>query len=404
MSKVRYTLEGNIAVEKLIANIIEEVKVSLEPHLPKGHWTSLLLIGGYGRGEGGAETLTDGTQRPHNNLDLLLITRGLSNDERVELKAKLDSILGKLAYKHSVGMDLGMIDETKLRHSPAMVMWYDARFGHKTLLGNADLLLSLTRFTRELIPYWDIRNLMVNRGTLLVINEMIFAKGIKNEDEYRTVVKHIVKAIIGYGDALLFSNDQYHWSYAQKRKRMQQMPTVCGRFKALYDEAITFRFNPDYTRFVNRDLKQWQTDLYCQLQEIHLAVERQRLRKPGLTWDGYIESALATSLHPKEKGWLRQGYRLVRGTPVVTPRSLSLQASLGLRAGGPQEAIAATFPTALYTLPEVRERSLASELLGSVSLSQESLRLAYLRTWRTHGDINFATVVQKLGLNLEEAS
>ena len=398
----RYTLEGGPTVEALLQQIIADVRAALEPLLPKDRWTSLLLIGGYGRGEGGVETLPDGTERPHNNLDFLLVTRQLSGGEASTLKARLDETLATLASKHSLGLDLGMIDEAKLRRSPSLVMWYDARFGHKTILGDPQLMPSLTQFSLESVPFWDIRSLLVNRGTLFVINDMLLERGLESETERRTVVKHAVKGIIGYGDALLFAHGQYDWSYAEKRRRMQQSPAVPERFKALYEEAIAFRFRPDYSRFAHRDLKLWQLDLRCQLSDVHLNVERQRLSKPSLCWDGYIETALSANLRPERQSLLRQGARLVRGSAIPAPASLSLAAALGVRMGGPREVLSATFPAVAYTLPELRERGLARELLGSADLSPAALRRAYLRTWRTHGDINFATVVQKLGLTLEE--
>ncbi len=398
----RYTLGGGSAVEALLAQIIADVRIALEPLLPKGRWTSLLLIGGYGRGEGGVETLSDGTQRPHNNLDFLLITRSLSSHEAGALKTQLDSALATLAAKHHLGLDLGMIDEAKLRRSPSLVMWYDARFGHKTILGDAQLMPSLTQFSLERVPFWDIRNLLVNRGTLLLINDMLIERGLTTEDERRTVVKHAVKAIIGYGDALLFAHDQYDWSYAEKRRRMQQSSKVPERFKAIYEEAIAFRFQPDYSRFAHRDLKLWQADLLGQLRQVHLTVERLRLGLPALTWEGYTEAALAANLRTPSQSRLRQGIRLLKSGGISTPPSLPFPASLGMRLGGAPEVMAATFPTTAYFLSEFRERSLARALLVSADLTSPALRRAYLRTWRNYGDINFATVVQKLGLNLEE--
>lgn len=348
------------------------------------------------------ETLLDGTQRPHNNLDFLLITRGLSGSDATHLKTQLDAALAVLATQYALGLDLGMIDEAKLRRSPALVMWYDARFGHKTVLGDAGLMPLLTQFSLEKVPASDIRNLLINRGTLLVINELLLERELSSEAERRTVVKHAVKAIIGYGDALLYSQGQYDWSYAEKRKRMQQSSRIPERFKALYEEAIAFRFQPDYTRFAQRDLKLWQIDLRCQLSEVHLHVERQRLEKPMVSWEGYIETALASAARVQPQDLLRQSVRFLRGSAREIPASLSMTTALGLRMGGTQEALAATFPSVAYAAPDMRERSLARELLGGADLTHSALRRAYLRTWRSYGDLNFATVVQKLGLSLEE--
>ena len=115
-----------------------------------------------------------------------------------------------------------------------------------------------------------------------------------------------------------------------------------------------------------------------------------------------VEAALAANLRTPSQSRLRQGVRLLKGGGITAPASLALSSALGVRLGGAPEVMAATFPTIAYLLSETRERSLARELLVSSYLTPPALRRAYLRTWRTHGDINFATVVQKLGLTLEE--
>lgn len=404
MNNPRFTLEGGAALEALLQKLTTDVGATLQPLLPPNCWRSLLLIGGYGRGEGGVETLDNGSQRPHNNLDFLLVTHGLSRQASIALKSTLDAALLDLSQRSAVGLDLGMIDEAKLRRSPCLVMWYDARFGHKTVLGDATLFSSLTRFTPQAIPAWDIRNLLVNRGTLLVINDLLLERGVLTETERRTVIKHAIKGVIGCGDALLYAEGNYHWSYAEKRRRMESSQLASPRFKELYAEAIAFRFAPSYEPFVDRDLKLWQDDLRHQINRVHLQFERHRLRQPQLRWEGYIEASLSAALRPQREELLRQGARLLRSRLRLAPRSLSLSAALGLRMGGAREVLSVTFPTVAYKLPERRERRLTVSLLGGADLSLSALRRAYLRAWRAHGDINFATVVQKLGLSLEEAS
>jgi hypothetical protein len=76
MSMTRYTARGGAEVEARIRVLIGEVGEAVTAAVEPRHLRALLLIGGYGRGEGGVE-VREGVEHPHNNLDFLLVTRGV---------------------------------------------------------------------------------------------------------------------------------------------------------------------------------------------------------------------------------------------------------------------------------------------------------------------------------------
>ncbi|MBN8471337.1 hypothetical protein JYJ95_32945 [Corallococcus exiguus] len=394
----RFTLKGSPEVEARISQVVAEAAAIVHGHVRPDELRTLALIGGYGRGEGGVER-RDGVERPHNNLDFLLV---LERAPREGLKARLDLALEPLRERHGLGLDLGVTTVRALRRSPCQVIWYDMRFGHKTVAGDASFLPGLEHFTREAIPPDDVRNLAVNRGTLLIINQVLRDQGAPDEDARRTIIRHTAKAIIGYGDALLYFLGAYDWSYAEKRRRMALRHDVPAAFRKLYDEASAFRLEPDYARFAPCELGPWMDEGRARLAEVHLTCEAARLSVPGLRWSGYAERALKHSLkegglHPKV--WLRRVRNGVRFQPKASPE-LGLRARLGLRLGGPRGVLAAAFPFVAFEVGEPRDAEFARQLLGAANREPAALRRAYLRYWGESGDPNFAHVARKLGLRL----
>jgi hypothetical protein len=394
----RFTLRGSAAVEARIGAMVREAAILIHGKVPPDTLRTLALMGGYGRGEGGVET-RDGVERPHNNLDFLLV---LERPPREGLRAELDSALEPLRERHGLGMDLGITTVRSLRNSPCMVIWYDMRFGHKTVAGDASFLAGLDHFTRESIPPDDVRNLAVNRGTLLVINEVLRDQGPLDEQARRVIIRHTAKAIIGYGDALLFFLGAYDWSYVEKRRRMTWQRDVPDGFRQLYDQASAFRLEPDYTRFAPPELGPWMDEVRARLADVHLACEAARLSVAGLTWSEYVERALTHSLGEgglQPKAWARRVRNVVRFRPRI-PTELGLGARLGLRFGGPRGVLAAAFPFVAFEVGGARGAGFARQVLGAASGSPADLRRAYLRCWGETGDPNFAHAARKLGLRI----
>jgi hypothetical protein len=397
----RFTLYGGDAVERKIGALVVEAGKAIEDMLPPESIRALVLIGGYGRGEGGVESQGE-EETPHNNLDFLLILNDDASSPSDRIKERLNNKLHRLGRFHGIGMDLGIVTTGYLKHAVCLVMWHDMRFGHKTILGDAEFVPSLTQFTPERIEAADIRNLLVNRGTLLLINQMLLEAGPLSEEGVRTVVRHAMKAIIGYGDALLFSKGAYHWSYAEKQIRMAAHQEIPAAFRALYDEAIEFRFRPDYAPYLCLDLGAWMRTLVSVLEPVHLACEADRLNAPALTWDGYTNLTFRHTLHEGRftlRNVARKSLRMLQSLPPLPKADLLTR--LGYRCGGWRGALPALFPVILYGLPLPSDQDRAQKLLKADNTTQADLRRAYLRSWATYGDTNFHAVVQKLGLSLE---
>ena len=398
----RFTARGGEAVEADVRGLVGRIAEKAQEALVPGQFRALVMLGGYGRGEGGVE-VAGGGEKPHNNLDFLLITRGLGAGEMARLKGELDDRLVPMGHREGIGIDLGVIDADKLRRSPCLVMWYDMRWGHKTILGDADFVPSLERFSLERVLDWDVRNLMVNRGTLFLFNDLLLDHGGLDLERRRLIVKHAVKGVIGYGDALLFFLGDYDWSYAEKQRRMRRRDDVPEDFRRLYDEAVEFRFRPRYDAYLERDPGEWMAEWRRDLAAVHLRCEAARLGAPGLDWANYAETAFGRAF--VEGGWAprslaKKGLNLLRAAPA--PAGLGGRAALGYRCGGEHGLFPLVFPAIAYGLEDPGYRELARDSLGAASTALPDLRRAYMRLWGRVSDINFPTVLRKLGISLED--
>jgi len=395
----RFTFDGSDQVEARTAEVVREVARRVERAIDPRDLEALVLIGGYGRGEGGVEVV-DGVERPHNNLDFLLVSR---RGDGAAMRARLGESLAEVARQHGIGVDLGVVSASMLRRSPCRIMWYDMRFGHKTVLGDEAFVPSLQRFTVDRILPSDARDLLTNRGTLLVINDLLLARGALPEQDRKLVVKHVVKAIIGYGDAWLCFAGDYHWSYVEKRARMKARRDVDEAFRALYDEALAFRFRPAYDTWLARDLAPWVAGVKRQLSVVHRRVEERRLGRSFSRWDDYLALALP---HELWDGW--RSPRALAGKaknllhPVWRVHGLDLRARAGLAVAGRRGSLPLVFPAVAYedVGPLLRER--AAEILEARDASREALARAYLRRWGIVGDTNFGAVLARHQIDLSE--
>lgn len=401
----RYTLHGSPTLEQRLRSLVAEIADRVSDVVPSSNYRSLVLLGGYGRGEGGVE-VRGGEERPHNNLDFLLITSGLRQNRQLALRRQVDDALEPLREVSGMGIDFSTINEAKLQRSPCLVMWYDMRFGHRTILGDDQFVPGLEQFTADKVPAWDILNLLVNRGTLLVINDWLLAhRSVVSPLERRTIIRHIMKAIIGYGDALLYFCDRYHWSYAEKQRRMATTWEAPQAFRSLYEEAIAFRFQPDYARYADRDLIRWRDDLRETLASVHLQCEETRLRQRALDWSEYLVAALTHALwrdSRSPRALAKMAVNLLRGPRCQVPGSLA--ATLGARASGMRGLLPILFPVIAYELDCPALRAVTCQALGATNDSPQELRRGYLRAWGRCGDDNFASFLHAHGLSLEPDS
>jgi glycosyltransferase involved in cell wall biosynthesis len=386
----RYTLYGGDEVENLIGQIIEEVKIVVTQCFSSQQYRSVLLIGGYGKGEGGVISRS-GKEWPHNNLDLAVISRHLSKDKRKAMKAVLDRALLPITEKYQIGFDTSLIPESAMQSSMPTLLWHELYEGHKLLLGDPKFVRSLPLGDLNAVPTREFQALMANRGSLLIINDWLLNKnGLVPEHHRHIAVKHIMKTIIGFGDAWLYFLGDYHWSYCERLKRVRQQSLIPEGFKELYEQAAEFRFKPNYAAYENVNLFELMAQVRSQLAEAFLAIERLRLGLPELSAEDVVEQSLRNVWWQKRNGirdWMKSWTGFLR--PVRRLVGLSWASKIAFLRLGSRERLLTLFPLVAFGWGNEAMKMQASGYLKSRSTQPEDLAEAYLQLWGSWGDINF---------------
>lgn len=395
---LRYTRYGSADVERRLARTMANAAFLVRKHFSPDERRALLLIGGYGRGEGGV-LLLNGEERPHNNIDFLLVASTTNALRTKTLKKRLDEILESIVREEQIGIDTGVMSELALRKAPRRIIFFDLRWGHRTLLGDASLVPSLPLFSSRHLEIDDVHNLLVNRASLLTINDAMIDRGFIADVHARFIIKHLMKAIIGHGDALLYTQGRYHPSYLEKQRRMRISPNIVSGFAELYDIATEFRFAPDYARYTGNTLGPFATHVRETLSRAHLEFERFRSGNAHCSFDGHAARVLDNR---QESKFIDQYIKTL--TAPWKPRSslrpmpgLSPKLTRALHEAHPRARLAAALPAILYETTD-EERQIVQSILGASANTPRALRNAYLHLWSQYGDPNFHTTAKRLGL------
>jgi hypothetical protein len=396
---LRFTRYGSPSVEQRIGKTMARAADLVAKHFDRHECRALVLMGGYGRGEGGV-IQECGEERPHNNLDFLLVTSPLQALQKKTLKKRLDDIFAPIVREERLGIDTGVISDYELRIAPPRVIWFDLRWGHRTILGDAAMIPSLAPVSAREIEIDDVHQLLVNRASLLVINDAIIERGIISDVHAQFMIKHLMKAIIGHGDALLFARGRYHASYLEKQRRMRECPDIVPGLAALYDIAAEFRFAPDYARYEGSNLAEFIARVRDVLSQAHLEFERFRTNNPHCTFDGHAERVLydqqtERSLFERSKRLAKSwsSWRTYRAPKLALPPKLAL----AVRNAQPCVLLRAALPAVLYETSD-EQQQIAQTILGATACTPRALRDAYLHHWSRFGDPNFVTTAKRLGL------
>jgi hypothetical protein len=383
---------GSPALEQQINLMLQGLRAKIDQQFGTDAYETIVITGGYGRGEGGVDW-SSGQEILHNNLDLVWVTPGHNPEREQRIQRFLQHWSHEFQAQEGVQLDSFIIDAPRLRRLPCLVMLYDMREGHRVLAGPPDRLRTLIPYGVDDILPGDVRNLLINRGVLLLINDFLLRRGQPSPALRRQMIRHIIKATIGLGDALLFMRGEYHWSYQEKQRRMDLAVDIPSRLRKHYYQAASFRFAPDYRAYDDTDIAAWNQELLDLFQHFHLQFEQWRL-KQVFDWEGYPTRAF-------EFAWQEDiGYR---GMPLrklkhllqnqSRSRELSLCGNMGLRMLDNASLLALLFPVVAYQLNNPSYITLAQTQLNA--RPGETLLSTYLRTWGAYLDSGLLPRLEK---------
>ncbi|NQY52277.1 MAG: hypothetical protein HRT42_01785 [Campylobacteraceae bacterium] len=384
----KLSFKGSPHFEEKMTSLLNDISSDIENVIDLKSYTCVILIGGYGRGEGGVIKINN-IEFPHNNLDFLIVSKNIGKTKKIQLKNNINSIITTHCKRVNIDFDLSIICEFTLKICEPLVITYDMKYGHKVINGDFSFFTRMKRFDIENIPNWDIRNLMVNRGTLLIINDLILAKKNRTIKDLKTIIKHCVKAIIGYGDALLYYYGDYHYSYVEKKIRMSKQNNVDDTFKKMYNDAMDFRFEPNYEKYLQLDLITFQNSVKDIVKQIHLTCESISLGKKDIKWKSYFETALSNSFLDtlNIKMILKNIPNLFLPNHFI--KDLTLKNKLRAKILGKRGVLPLLFPYVAFGMQD-KNIELLNSFFNIKTTDKTVLKQQYLLYWRKYINNNFS--------------
>ena len=266
----------------------------VEDAISKNHFEALVLMGGYGRGEGGY-CMKAGKPSPYNDYDYFVIVNNMSRKEAQALQHHLKDLAHRLSVIVDVEVDLAVLRSETLANAPFSLMNAEMKLGHRVVAGNEHVLDSMPSMPFDKLALGEFTRLMNNRGALLLMNSRMLASNKHlDEQERETYFKYLFKAVLACGDAYLASDGAYHPSYAEKRKRMATLGNLPEQgFIDLYEQAVEQKFQPDTDLFMDENLEDWQRNITDQWLKAFAILEAHRTRNPIRSWKDYALPGLS---------------------------------------------------------------------------------------------------------------
>jgi hypothetical protein len=305
-NRERYTLDGDAAVEARIADDQSRIAEAVTRLVPSSVFRGLVLMGGYGRGEGGY-VRRDGRPEPYNDYDYFVVVRGLGRKGRKALEHALADRAKTLENEVGVEVDFALLREERLRKAEYSLMNAEMLWGHRVVAGDSAVLGSMPSMPFSGLPLGEFTRLMLNRGALLLMNRQRLGVGASLEAAAREVFfKYLFKAILACGDARLAGLGRYHPSYVVKLERLRRSDWP-GKdaFMEVYSRALDNKFHPAYGRYAAENAEAEQDRVVTIWLETLAWLEGIRVGRAIGDWEAYASPAVPKGQHQASWGVLR---------------------------------------------------------------------------------------------------
>jgi len=260
---------------------------------------SMLLHGGFGRGEGSVES-RNGRPRIINDYDISIVLNEKNRFKYLLLHKEYWPRLIDLTEKLASELDIKQVD-LDLRHisyfsnNILTVGNYEMLKGHILIDGRQDPCQYMPDYKPEDMSLCEGTRLLRNRGAGLLIAARYFLdnSSIIHEENRENFAIECSKAILAMGDCVLLLKHQYHFSYQERKNRIERldlegMPDAAAILPE-YIDAIEQKLRPDFEKFYNIDMvKRWFriTGLF---ESFYRYFELQRLKVDFKNWIEYTE-------------------------------------------------------------------------------------------------------------------
>lgn len=213
--------------------------------------TTLLLVGGFGRGEGGVYQDETGQIRPVNDFDLIALGEQIPQYGFKALGQELAKQIG-IDY-----VDILALEAYQPPQASPSLLDFDVVYGSQLLEGSPEILTRLPKYAPAQIPLSEGVKLLFNRVAGLMIGLKNFSKHRKPDElQRRFLSNQIIKALIAIGDWYLLKWGDYNTLYAIRRERFALLATASGVPSALIErvhQAYLWKIAPEYDQITLED-------------------------------------------------------------------------------------------------------------------------------------------------------
>ncbi|VGO16952.1 hypothetical protein PDESU_05545 [Pontiella desulfatans] len=231
----KYTIRGSEALDARIDIHLEHIAKTVAPYCE-----AVVLLGGYGRGEGTPFIKPDGSQAPFNDYDLVVIVDTLNTAVRLQF----NTLEKQLTEDLGLPVDLCPYAKAELPSREFSLLNYEMKHGHMVIRGDEHVLDAMPNYAHDAIPLSEGARLLLNRGKLL----LDIKRRLSNPEplfavERIRLIKFIHKALLAFGDAALLAAGQYDISYSVKKERILKIGECPGRERIVqgYLQAVELK-------------------------------------------------------------------------------------------------------------------------------------------------------------------
>ena len=254
----KYSIRGSAAFDARLDKDFDLIARALaeSPHGPA--FRALVLIGGYGRGEG-TPWIVEGREEPFNDYDFVVVSEPMTRRRRSGVQADLRQLEQRLMREVGLPVDLCLYSDNHLRRAEFSLLNYEMKYGHQVVWGDARILDHMPAYPHDRIPQSEGTRLLLNRGKLLLdVRRALRTGRALTGDERLRFVKFVYKALLAFGDCSLLLRRAYDLRYTVKKEGIggavpSDMPDPALMIEG-YRRAIALKEWGDYSFLDGYDL------------------------------------------------------------------------------------------------------------------------------------------------------
>jgi len=257
----KYVIDSNS--DKEIEKMVEITVAHIRKRIPGVK--KIILIGGYGRGEG-AFAVRNGKTEPINDFDFYIINDTVLDDDFLEEVAlECSKLIGKggLAnpeafeqrydFNKFFHVDIRCLKESSLEKLPPTIRYFELPYA-KAVWGESSV--KLRKFSPHDIPLPEALRILMNRMMLLTMcfnPDFIKKKGYMNQEEKEIMLYYVAKSYLSCAEALLLLGGSYKPTYMSRAEEFSKIyetkfPVLRKEFPDLARKVVfytNYKMKPD---------------------------------------------------------------------------------------------------------------------------------------------------------------